>query len=230
MIDSNQSVAALVLEHPATAEVLQQHRIDFCCRGQESLRDVAGQRQLPLEPLVEQLERAIQARQGVPGLDARTLDTPALIAHIVDTHHAMLRRALPFVQTLSVKVARVHGDHNPKLRPLERAVQDLVDALLPHLDDEEASLFPGLIANPTSPGVQQELQVMAEEHLEVAAIIERIHEASEEFSLPEWACNSYRTLFNELQAVETDLFRHVHLENHVLRPRALEAAGALPKA
>ncbi len=36
---------------------------------------------------------------------------------------------------------------------------------------------------------------------------------------PEWACNSYRALFSELQALETDVLQHVHLENHALRPR-----------
>ena len=43
--------------------------------------------------------------------------------------------------------------------------------------------------------------------------------ASDDFTLPEWACNSYRTLFAELKQVESDVFTHVHIENHVLRPR-----------
>jgi regulator of cell morphogenesis and NO signaling len=36
---------------------------------------------------------------------------------------------------------------------------------------------------------------------------------------PEWACTSYRTLLSELAALEGDVLRHVHLENHVLMPR-----------
>jgi len=46
-----------------------------------------------------------------------------------------------------------------------------------------------------------------------------IRVASDDFALPDWACNSYRTLFSELQQMESDVFTHVHLENHVLQPR-----------
>jgi regulator of cell morphogenesis and NO signaling len=44
--------------------------------------------------------------------------------------------------------------------------------------------------------------------------------AAEDYSVPEWACDSYRTLFRELERLEADVHRHVHLENHVLLPRA----------
>ena len=53
----------------------------------------------------------------------------------------------------------------------------------------------------------------------VAQLLERIRAASDDFTLPDWACNSYRTLFSELEQLEGDVFTHVHLENHVLRPR-----------
>ena len=40
---------------------------------------------------------------------------------------------------------------------------------------------------------------MQVEHLAVAKLLERIRAASDEFTLPEWACNSYNTLFSELK-------------------------------
>ncbi|HNN91708.1 MAG TPA: hemerythrin domain-containing protein [Pseudomonadota bacterium] len=67
--------------------------------------------------------------------------------------------------------------------------------------------------------VQRQLQDMQEEHLGVAKLLDAIRTESQDFSLPEWACNSYRTLFSELGQVERDIFTHVHLENHVLVPR-----------
>jgi regulator of cell morphogenesis and NO signaling len=60
---------------------------------------------------------------------------------------------------------------------------------------------------------------MLSEHLAVAALLDAIRTASENFTLPDWACNSYRTLFAELEQVERDTFAHVHIENHVLQPR-----------
>ena len=60
---------------------------------------------------------------------------------------------------------------------------------------------------------------MMEDHLTVAKILQSIRTASDDFTLPEWACNSYRALFSELKQMESDVFTHVHLENHILLPR-----------
>lgn len=135
-------------------------------------------------------------------------------------HHEYLRRTLPFVKALAIKVGRVHGDHNPQLRELDVAVRELADVLLPHLDEEERDLFPALTApevNRTE--VTRQLDGMTAEHLAVSRLLERIRVSSDEFTLPAWACNSYRTLFSELGQLEKDVFTHVHLENHVLKPR-----------
>src|SRR5690606_15674470 len=96
--------------------------------------------------LVEELSRAIAARREQSPIDPRQLTTSELVAHIVGKHHAFLRRSLPLVQRLAAKVKRAHGARNPKLAALEVAVTTLVDALTPHLDEEERELFPRLIA------------------------------------------------------------------------------------
>jgi len=219
MINREQPIAQLVLEHPELASIFQRHRIDFCCRGDQSLTMAAAERKLSVDTLAGELEQAIAQRHAAPPDDPRALSTEQLLAHIVETHHAPLRTSLPFLQGLATKVARVHGDHNSLLRDLDAAVAELSASLLPHLDDEEASLFPLLLREPHAPKVLHDLEQMLVEHREVAVILERIRDAAEGFLIPEWACNSYRTLFRELEAVEGDLFTHVHLENHVLKPR-----------
>lgn len=60
---------------------------------------------------------------------------------------------------------------------------------------------------------------MTAEHAQVASLLARVREASDEFRTPSHACMSYRTLFAELERLEADTFRHVHLENHVLKAR-----------
>ena len=69
---------------------------------------------------------------------------------------------------------------------------------------------------------------MYEDHVAVGALLGRIRELSDEFATPEWGCNSYRVYMAELAALEEDVLRHVHLENHVLMPRF--AAGEHPRA
>jgi regulator of cell morphogenesis and NO signaling len=219
-LDRNQTIAHVVLEHSECAQVFQRHRIDFCCRGHLSLEAAAQDRNVDLDALIAELDQTIAGRLTPADADPRLLGTPALVAHIVSTHHEYLRKALPFVQTLAAKVSRVHGDHNPKLRDLDVGVTDLAASLMPHLDDEEQALFPALTAEVPDLAVASEhFTTMLAEHLEVANVLEQIRAAADDFALPEWACNSYRTLFKELEQLEGDVFKHVHLENHVLRPR-----------
>lgn len=220
MLDPNQTVAHLVLEHSECAAVLKRHRIDFCCRGDVSIEAVCAEKGIDASALLSELTAAIAERAGHGTADPRALPTPALIGHIVAKHHEYLRKALPFVQTLSAKVARVHGAHDPRLTELDATVRALADALLPHLDAEEQVLFPAMTApEPDRALLAKELASMQDDHLEVGALLEQMRSATEDYRLPDWACNSYRTLFSELSQLEGDVLTHVHLENHVLRPR-----------
>lgn len=220
MLNPQTSVSNIVLDHSECAQIFKHHRIDFCCRGDRSVEAAAQEKGIDLEALVAELSQAIEGRQGGRPADPRDLTTPELITHIVANHHDYLRTALPFVDGLASKVSRVHGDHNLKLRDLHVAVEALVATLGPHLDEEERVLFPLLSQmKPDSRAVVELLESMVEEHLAVAKLLETIRAASDDFTLPEWACNSYRTLFSELSQLESDLFVHVHLENHVLKAR-----------
>lgn len=219
-LSRQQPVADVVLDHSECAQVFAGHHIDFCCQGGQSIEAAAKAKKIDVDVLLGELSRAITERGGKRQDDPRDLPTPRLIAHIVSKHHEYLRQTLPFVQTLAAKVSRVHGDHNPKLRDLEAAVEEISRTLLTHIDEEEQSLFPDLTSRePDRAAIARQLGSMLEEHLAVAKLLERIRGASDEFALPEWACNSYHTLFSELQQLESDVFAHVHLENHVLKPR-----------
>jgi regulator of cell morphogenesis and NO signaling len=228
MINPQKSVASLVLDHSECAAVLQRHRIDYCCRGEASLADACRARQLDLAALVAELERAVGERGGDDDErrsgdeDARTLSSPALIDHILSRYHAPLRKNLPFLTTLAARVARVHGEHNARLVELDAIVAQLAEAIEAHIDDEEATLFPAMRDDRRALGAL--LDSTRDEHAAVGELLDRMRTASEDYAVPEWACNSYRTLFRELERLETDVLRHVHLENHVLLPRFAEDA------
>lgn len=225
MFDAKRSVASVVAAHSECAEVFQRHRIDFCCHGELTLEDAAQGRALELSALLLELAWAIERRIGV-AIDVRSLPTPALLQHIVATHHDLLRRLLPVVNTLSLKVARVHGDRNPKLLELHRAILTLCEVTLPHLDAEEQSVFPLLATLPPGTPVSERLlAAMAHDHVEVVEGLEEIRALADDFVPPAWACRSYRTLLFELEDLEADTLLHVHTENHVLRPR-FEARAA----
>lgn len=220
MLDRNQTVADLVIDHSECASVFKRHRIDFCCRGDVSLEDACARAGVDATALIDELTEAIAAREGRRRRsDPRLMSTAALIDYIVEKHHAYLRRALPFVRELAQKVARVHGDREESLRRLDGIVAELGDSLLAHIDDEEEVLFPALTGEGEREHIERELATMNDEHFAVGLLLASLRDVTNDFSAPDWACNSYRTLFSELEELEGDVLEHVHLENHVLMPR-----------
>jgi regulator of cell morphogenesis and NO signaling len=226
LIDRSATVAQIVTEHSIAARVFQKHAIDFCCRGDVTVPEACAGRLDP-DALFAELEAVIPGGDPDAGEDPRTLSTAALVARIVDRHHGYLRRALPYLEPIVQKVAHVHGDRNPKLRELAEAFVELKASLEPHLDREEEVLFPALMARHPDRGiVRAELASMHEDHLAVGTLLFRIRALADEFVTPAWGCNTYRVEMAELQALEADILRHVHLENHVLMPRFAAAADA----
>jgi regulator of cell morphogenesis and NO signaling len=217
-LDRSKTVAQIVLEHPECAQIFQSYKIDFCCKGGVSVRDACAGRALDPEQVFAALEQGLRSGGDPPAYEA--MSTAALVRHVVDTHHAYLRKTMPWLAQLSAKVARVHGEHNPKLLELDATYRALCAALAPHLDEEERALFPALLHPGAGRGAAPEgLAAMVHEHEAVGELLQRLRAAADDYALPEWACGSYRALFAELQALEFDVLRHVHLENHVLLPR-----------
>ncbi len=148
--------------------------------------------------------------------EPRFLSTAELVAHIVESHHAYLRGALPYLVPLAAKVANVHGDHDPRLRDLRAEFFELRETLDEHLDDEEQRLFRGVVSDAPDPEL---LAGMHDEHREVKRALGRLRALSDGYTPPSWACNSYKKLLAELRALDEDLVQHMRIEDDVLAPR-----------
>lgn len=225
MLDPAVPVATLVLDHSECAPVLARHRIDYCCKGQRPLADACRDLGLDLPSVVGELETAIARRSaaGAQETDPRTLSTRALIVKVIAPHHQYLHRTMPFLRALATKVARVHGEREPTLREVAQLVEHLCETLGMHLAEEEAVLFPALIEGRVEDARPMLLE-MRREHELVGEMLAKLRKAAAEYAPPEWACNSYRTLMKELDVMEADTLRHVHVENHVLLPRYVASA------
>ena len=51
-------------------------------------------------------------------------------------------------------------------------------------------------------------------------ILFKIRELTNNYTAPESACTTFRISLEELKEFETDLHKHVHLENNILFPQA----------
>jgi len=70
--------------------------------------------------------------------------------------------------------------------------------------------------------VKQPILMMQKEHEISGEDLTYFRKLTNDYELPEDACNSYSYLFSKMQEFEDDLHQHIHLENNILFPKALE--------
>jgi regulator of cell morphogenesis and NO signaling len=105
----------------------------------------------------------------------------------------------------------------------------MADELDGHMMKEEQILFPAiqaLFAGGMVMPLDGPVACMLQEHEDAGAALARMRELTHGFTPPSEACNTYRALFAALAELEKDLHAHIHLENSVLFPQAMEQAKA----
>ncbi len=64
--------------------------------------------------------------------------------------------------------------------------------------------------------------MMTQEHDAAGALLADIRRLSNSFTTPPNACPTYLAFYDGLSDFEKDLHQHIHLENNILFPRAIE--------
>jgi regulator of cell morphogenesis and NO signaling len=220
--DLDRSLADIVLERPAAAQVLQRLGLDYCCGGRQSLREACAERGLDPGTVAVFLEHDVDPAAALEARDWRTAPLAELCAHIVDEHHRRLRWELPRLSELAERAAAVHGDVRPQLHDLSRELAALRAELEEHIDEEERELFPALAAGGALDAAQ--LEQLLHEHDDAGARLRRLRELGGDYATEQALCATHRSLLQGLHGLELDLHQHVHEENNILFPRATSAA------
>ena len=221
------TVGDIVAGCPALASVFENIGIDYCCGGKKTLGDACRDKGLEPQSVLATLA---QPPQTEPVADTAVMALTELADHIEQTHHAYLRSEFSRLNELTSKVASVHGDQNPRLHQVSETCRALIAELSDHMMKEEQILFPlvrQLDASDTAPtfhcgSLANPIHQMESEHSQAGAALERLRELTDGFTPPDGACNSYRAMLNAIAHLERDLHLHIHKENNVLFPRALE--------
>lgn len=95
--------------------------------------------------------------------------------------------------------------------------------LFPYIAQLEAGGRPKL--PPIFVTVDQPVTRMMLDHDHTGDELRLVREITNNYQPPADACTTYRALYRALEDLERDLHEHIHLENNILFPRALEQAG-----
>jgi len=228
-VQPSDSVGEIVAQNPATARIFERFGIDYCCQGATSLQLACGIKGVPTADVLEALNA-----EPVPAgaIDWSKWTLAELTGYIVSTYHMPLRIEIPRIRGLFEKVLNAHSGRDQRLARAAAAFMTLSAELLPHMDKEEAILFPWIRAleagqsfGPASSAVAQPIACMERDHEEAGECLMELRRLTDGFTPPDYACATWRALLGSLYEFEQEMHRHVHLENSVLHRRALVLAG-----
>jgi regulator of cell morphogenesis and NO signaling len=225
------SIAELVNEAPLRARIFEEYAIDYTCNSKLSLAEACKKNNLDPETVINSLSK-IQLLSHDPFVP---ILLGALSDEIIAKHHTYVREQGPRIQTLLEKVGRVHGEKEPRFLELKIIFEHMHLDLMLHMLKEENVLFPYCkqleqtkeVISMHCGSVAMPIQVMESDHAQARAQSAEIEKLTDQFSPPDWACNSVKVLYSELKAYIEDLDVHMHLENNLLFPAALRREDQL---
>jgi regulator of cell morphogenesis and NO signaling len=154
-----------------------------------------------------------------------------VIDHILETYHRPLSEDLPRLEMMASQVVRAHGGRAPFLTRLEAIVSELAADLTMHMRKEEMILFPAIVS--LEDGVRRQpfplsapIAMMEHEHDRAGELLTELRLLTDRYEVPEWGCATLRALYGGLQELEATMHVHVHIENNILFPRALQLGEA----
>jgi regulator of cell morphogenesis and NO signaling len=230
---TTKTVGEIAVEMPGATREFEKLGIDYCCGGSRSLGQACVEANIPVDEVLARLGASTASAQSDSDKDCQKQLLADLIGHIITTHHVFIREESPRIEALAAKVVGVHGKNHPELLQVQQIFSALAEELRVHLMKEEQMLFPyislmeesRLAGEPAPPAmfgtVVNPVRMMMQEHDGAGEALRALRSVTADYTVPDDACISYRTLYGALDRYEADLHQHIHLENNVLFPRAV---------
>ena len=238
-INKEMTLAEIVKADYHTAGLLESLNLDYCCRGKRTLKEACNEAGLKVDDVIEKLENSPNQQDTTYKYDEWELDF--LVDYIVNIHHSYVKKYMPLIAAHSEKVMNAHSENHPEVKEITELFATVKNELESHMMKEERMLFPymkklaeakrGVSEFELAPfgTIQNPIKVMEMEHEGAGNLFYRIRELSNNYSVPADGCITFKTLYDELKEFENDLHIHIHLENNILHPKAIELEKNLSK-
>lgn len=231
-------VREIAVSNTAARQALEENGIDYCCGGAKTLQEACFRAGVSPEDVLQRL-RGNSVRTESEKDEWSSAALASLTSYIRTRHHGYVRGAIPTIQALLAKVNAKHGAGHAELQEIAQCFAEVAHEMHMHMQKEEQILFPYIetleraakthepVEAPFFQTVRNPIQAMMNEHDAAGDLLKRIRKASNQYQIPPDACQSYKAAYGELREFESDLHQHVHLENNILFPRAVELEAAL---
>lgn len=231
IITSEALIRDIAVELPTAIPVLERLGIDYCCGGKNTLVEACTNRNLKLEPVLEELDRQQQQNPTPTEIGWTVAPLREFSEYIINKHHAYTRDQLKLIDGLMTKMEHHHGADHLEIFQVGKAFAVISSTLTRHFDWEETTLFPYIATMETeqqpdlpASSIDLPIALLMAEHDQAGSKFRMLRELTNNYTPPRVACPTWRALYGAMEELEFDLHQHIHLENNILFPRALEQA------
>ena len=225
-----ETLSSIVLAHHQVIPVLEKYDLDFCCRGNKTLSEACVDKNINLATVAGEMRDTTTSAKMVMPFTEMTADQ--LISHILVHHHFYVKQTILVIMNMLEKITSKHGPRYPHMYEVYQRFTAVKQDLEPHMQKEEQILFPRIKEIATIPiwkerpdlissHIVGSIAVMQTEHDIAGQLMYEIRRLTSNYTAPDDACTTHMVCLETLKAFEADLHQHVHLENNILFPMAM---------
>ncbi len=232
-INKDTLVSEILIQNYQAASLFQKYDIDFCFKGKITMEETAAISGIDIHRLLDELA-PILAVKDPESENINLMSLTELSVYIENRHHKYVHQSIQSLKMNLDRICEIHADQHPELYEIRDLFQKSAGELVIHMQREELTLFPfirrmeisqkegtplprthfGSVTNPVA-------RMMADHQNEAERFI-MIKSMSSNYSPPVDGSSTYTDTYRHLKEFEQDLYRHIHLENNILFPRAIE--------
>lgn len=167
------------------------------------------------------------------GIDYNNMRLDALCDIIEQRHHIYVRQALARIEPLLATVVEQMPNENPYMKRVLRKFRTMADDLAMHMQKEEDILFPYIRkleaniskGNPVPDShflsITEPTSKLSTEHKVMREAISDIRRYTSEYNMPDTYSQIHLEAITLLKEFDSDHKYHVHIEDHILFPKAI---------
>lgn len=227
-LNSNDTIGVLVNKIPGSAKVLEELGVDYYCDGKKSLAEACEKTGYDADGILEGIYNSVPENIPRCERDLSKANMYRFLDHMTEQHYGFVLGVTPRLTQLIKQVIDRHGKSHPDLIDLNNLFALLCEDLGRHMLKEEKVLYK--LTRQFESGYEkledelpaEQLQLLEQEHSSAINLISKIRSLTNGYVVPEYACPTYRSMLKKMKRLEFDLHRHIHEENNIIYPRALQ--------
>lgn len=227
-ITKEKTVAEVVTENMGADHVFSKYNIDFCCGGNVTLEKACEEKGIAFEVLKKEIETVANIINNDTNFNE--MDVVSLMDYAKNVYHNYFNEKTPLILQLAFKVAEVHWSNHKEVVEINNLFNKVVPELNEQIATEEKKLFPvikKLIEQNNKEQIELEpltkiILNIENVHKQIGSVFKSIAKLTNNYTPPNDACNTYKSLYINLQEFEQKIHNYLHFEKNILFPKVIE--------